>query len=602
MNKSKKTVCMALLLALVLLAVSGCGGSEPSADSAASAEKTESFSWWIPVSVDSSYMEKYQDHPGVQYVLSKPYGANGTKLALDFVVPVTGTQQENFNTLLATGDYTDIMNMSYYTGSVVDLYQDGTILDLTEYVEKYMPNYLAYLDANPDMKLTATTLVDGEAKYLRIYNYLTVPDTWGGYMYRRDWIVRYGRNPADGSAFTGGYAKWNEDGSPDTNSWSDNVVFPSGGASPVYISDWEWMLAIFADAISDQGIADGYPMSLYYPGFSETGDLVCAFGGGGAGWYKDPDNQIDFGPTTDSFRVYLECMNKWFANGWIDKAFMEHSTDMFYAIDDAKVRQGKVGLWYGSEAQEMSKMDTGDAYTSGLVAFAARQPINDLYGSDAEKLKTPYAMYQLGKEATSIAVTDKAAQKDLEALFTFFDYMYSKEGSILFTFGLDAEQVAALPAGNLYEKNGLTDGLYKTIDTADGVKYMVVSMSSDSMLEEALRPTRLFALDSVDLQAQGEDIYYDQFKYQEWLAFENTGWLTSSFTSQLSSEDATAFSKTQTRVREFLAKNVPAFITGAKSPESDADWESFVKAVGKYAPDKNCAIYQKYLDLLLSAR
>ena len=215
-----------------------------------------------------------------------------------------------------------------------------------------MPNYMDFLDANPDLKATSTNFIDGENKFiqLRIYNY-QVAEQWGGYMYRRDWIIQYGKNPKDGTAFNGEYTLKNEDGSINTDSRNDNVVFPSGGSDPVTISDWEWMLDIFKTAITKQGIDDGYCMSLYYPGFNETGTLVSSFVGGSASWYKDKENKIQYGLTGDDFKLYLQTMNQWYKNGWIDKAFPEHATDSFYTIDDAKVRQGKVGLWYGLKSQ-----------------------------------------------------------------------------------------------------------------------------------------------------------------------------------------------------------------------------------------------------------
>lgn len=65
------------------------------------------------------------------------------------------------------------------------------------------------------------------------------------------------------------------------DSWVDDVVFPSGCTDPMYISDWEWMFEIFDKAMEEQGITDGYCMSMYYPGYIANGDLVTGFGGGG---------------------------------------------------------------------------------------------------------------------------------------------------------------------------------------------------------------------------------------------------------------------------------------------------------------------------------
>ena len=168
---------------------------------------------------DSSYYTSYDENPIVKYLLSKTYGTdengNGKKIDLDFLVPATGTQKDNITTLVATGEYPDIFDMTYYPGTAVELYEEGITLDITEYVEKYMPNYMAYMEANPDFKTIASNVVDGESKILQLYAHGTiVADMWGGFMYRRDWIVKYGTNPKDGSSFSGEYTVLKEDGTP----------------------------------------------------------------------------------------------------------------------------------------------------------------------------------------------------------------------------------------------------------------------------------------------------------------------------------------------------------------------------------------------------
>ena len=595
--KKRLTTVIAVFLSLTFLMLPGCSSKDSGADG-----EDKTFSYWISASEDSSYYETYRDNPSVQYLLDHTTYENENgefNIDLEFIVPVTGSEEDNFNTLLATDEYADIMELSHYRGSIVELYEDGTILDLTEYVEKYMPNYKSWLDNNPENALTATNTVDGEKKYLQLYSYIdNVNDQYFcGFNYRRDWLVKYGTNPDNGSAFSGSFTAENPDGTPDPNSWEDNVVFPSGGAHPVYISDWEWMFEIFTAAIQDQGINDGYCISLYYPGYSETGDLVSAFGGSGSHWYKDKDDQIQFGANSENFRVYLQAMSTWYENGWIDKAFTEHSSDMFFRIDDAKVRQGKVGLWIGSDTQRLNTLDDpNDPLLEGMMIFTARQPINDIYGGAEQQNVEPYCMFQPTKEISSFAVSDKAAEKDLPALFTFFDHMYSEEGSLLKMAGLSKEQYE-VSKNELYTKSGLTDGAYYWIDTEDGQKYQYddIILADGGRLRSAIPANRIFGL-RMDLWAGREPLLQEMI--DQWDYYPATGNLPKSFTSQLSAEDAKTFSKIELQVREFMNKNTPAFINGSKDPFNDGDWDAFVDAVAKYSPDENTQIYQNLLDQL----
>ena len=604
MKLSNKVLALSLSVVMIVSAAGCSKGTIGGNDTGVSADRT--YSYWIASGEDSSYYSTYEENPGIQYLLTQSYGTdeNGKDIKVDFnfQVPVSGKQQDNFNTLLATGEYTDVLDMAFSTSSAAELYEQGIALDITEYVEKYMPNYLAFLEAHPDLKLTSTNVVDGEKKYLQLYNYNdALPYMWEGYIYRRDWLVKYGTNPQDGSSFSGEYTLTNEDGTPNIDSWVDNVIFPSGGSDPVYISDWEWMLGIFKTAIEDLKIADGYCMSLYYPGFMGAGDLVCAFGGGGPAWYKQDENTIINGADKEDFRVYLQCMNTWYKNGWIDTAFSEHATDMFYKIDQPKVFSGKVGLWCGTAATLGGRLaDPTSPYLDGYVAYFARQPINDIYGTEAQQNKTPYCMYQQSLETTSTIITDKASKKDLVALFKFLDYMYSEEGSIIKNIGLNKEQFEVTQS-EFYKTYGLTDGAYYEVTTDAGEKklQLVDTLLKDGgTLQTASKALRIAGLANMSLISHEWETDTYKHNFEEWTFYNNTGYLSTSFIAQLSSEDAATYSKIQVNSTEFMNKSIPGFVSGKKDPFNDDDWNSYVKALSKYNPDAVTKIFQALLDSL----
>lgn len=590
-----RRIIMAVAVLMLCLVITGCSNPDVAnktngLDSAATTI-TEKYSWWIGQGEDSSYYANYSQNPGVEYMLTKtwPTESGDVKIELDFMVPVTGSQADNFNTLIATDGYADIMELTYNNTPLVDLYADGIIMDLTPYVEKYMPNYLAFLEANPDLARTSKNLVDGEAKHLQLYTYADGMTAWAGYSYRRDWIVSYGKNPITGERFTGGFT-----GDPDAiiwdgDGWEDDVVFPSGGSDPIYISDWEWMFDIFTTAMEDMGITDGYCMSLYYPGYMEIGDLVCAFGGGAGHWYINDEGNVAFGASTEDFRVYLQAMNTWYQNGWIDKAFPEHTSDIFYRIDDTKVRQGKVGLWYGTQATHPGGLDLGDEFTTGMVVFPARQPINDMYGGEAQQNKQPYAYYTNSKESKGVAISSKVEGKNLEALFTMLDYRYSVEGSLLSTVGLNQAQYEETKNA-LYTQEGLTEGSYQAVELDGLTKYSFVKRIKDdgSTLVNAVRSVRIAGLTSLSLVVPDYP--------PEWVAYPATGRIPDSLKEQLSSDNVKALGKIENNIRDFMNKNVPNFIRGMKDPYSDADWEAFQNALAKYKPADATEVYQALLD------
>ena len=601
MRKRRILVVSLLIFCFIsLMLFTACGNSIKSSDS----DGVVTFSWWNANGEDSIYYSDYSENPVINYLTEyKTWGPNETKIAFDFHIPPSGTQLDNVVTMIATGDYTDIIDMSYYTrtGSVVELYEDGICMDITGYVEKYMPNYMAFLDKNPSYKITATNYVEGEARYLQIYTYQdSIPEQWGGWQYRRDWIVKYGTNPETGAQFTGGYQV-----PMDVDTWTDDVVFPSGGTDPVYISDWEWMLDIFSIAHEKEGISDGYGMSISYTGHYTTGDLVSAFGGGSSSWYMDGDT-VEFGGNSDDFRVYLQAMNTWYENGWIDEGFAENSSDIFYRIDSTSVHQGKVGLFYEAMGTLGSLLDISEGlpnnpengYTNGIMVFGASAPINDIYGGHEQQEIKPFTMYQVTQEFSSIIITDKAADKDLEVLFTFLDSLYSTEDeNVGLSFGLNKEQYD-LTQNELYTKYGLTEGAYEIVETDEGMKYKYVDLlAEDTFIRNALIMNRLNRL-NFPSKTFSTNNWVTKAATESWVKYVSTGFFKTSFHSQRTAEETKTYSKIQNNVEEFMSKNIPKFIMDLDDPFSDEQWEAYVNAIGKYKPETNVEIMQGIYDRL----
>ena len=166
-NSFKAISRLAVLLLAVLLLTVACAGETAQTGTESDNVKTVKISYWIPKGEDSSYYDSYDENPVVKYLETLTYNEN--RIDLHFLTPVAGSELDNFNTLLATEEYADIMDMSYSTVSAKELHEDGYIYDLTDYIDAYMPNYKSVLDRNPDLVPSVTTLENGERRYLGIY-------------------------------------------------------------------------------------------------------------------------------------------------------------------------------------------------------------------------------------------------------------------------------------------------------------------------------------------------------------------------------------------------------------------------------------------------
>ena len=167
--KAKKVLSLALAAATAFsaLTLSGCGSSGSS---------DNTFTWWIyATDGQGTYYTDYDDNPCVQWINHQTWDienggiaedGEGEQLTLTFQAPIAGSEQDNFNTMMSTGEYSDVIDLSMSTDTAATLVEEGVLLDITDYVEKYMPNYVAYLDKNPEQKALLThTDENGDTRY-----------------------------------------------------------------------------------------------------------------------------------------------------------------------------------------------------------------------------------------------------------------------------------------------------------------------------------------------------------------------------------------------------------------------------------------------------
>ena len=585
---------LSLVLAAVMLLgtmsmLAGCNDGDTEEDT---------FTIWMGSSVDSAYYANYGDNPIIQY-LEKKFDIN-----LEFIAPVVGNETDNFNTLIATGDYPDMMDLSFYTGTIADLYDngDGVCLDLTQLINDHMPNYKAFLEAN---KTGATAYAAVDGKYLTLNNYNSdIPQQWGGYLYRRDWLLKYGTDPVTGE----GFKSWEENGV-----YRDNVNFPDGyldkdgNENPLTVADWEWMFEQFEKCPDCQ-----YCISMGYRGYQETGEFLSAWNTGALWNTYDEDGDgvyetVKFGAGSEEFRSYMETMHSWYEKGWLDPDFATRTSDMFYQIDANTVYQGKVGAWYGTIGQAGNAIESADQpATKGIEAWGAPQP--KLTADSAD----PTVFYQDGMETTRTwMITDAIEGKNVEKFLTMLDYLCSAEGAALRTYGLNAQQMKEYDIDlSVMTENGLANGAYIMVNAAgvadeNGEYYRVddIITNDSGDLTNALNSLYFFGLgaDNAHRYTRNESRadYLKILAWDAWAKYENKGTVSNSLSAQMSSEDGQAYRNTQAAIRDYLAVEVPKFIKG-QTELNDKNWSKFQAALKTRKQEKNTQILQSVVDNALS--
>ena len=206
----KKLITMLLCMSLCLGALAGCGSNAGSASTAAGssapADKTETTQTAAPetntvasaAEEEASQEESTGDFqiaqtkdlpiadevttftmwcgapPGGASVMGSPimdYITEKTNISLELLEQNMMSADEKFNLMIASQDYPDIISgfEESYTGGAVKAYEDDVIVDLTDLMEEYAPNYMAYIQQDQE-NLRDAYNDDGQMLVMNGYN------------------------------------------------------------------------------------------------------------------------------------------------------------------------------------------------------------------------------------------------------------------------------------------------------------------------------------------------------------------------------------------------------------------------------------------------
>ena len=205
---------------------------------------------------------------------------------LEFMHPPVGSETEGFSTMLASGDYPDIIWNDYvkdhYQGGVAMAYDDGLIWDYTELVSpETTPNYWEKVMEQPYM---ARQAIDDDGRNVGLGAQVSGSENcrtcmWG-LMIRKD------------------------------------LLDEAGLDVPVTMDDWTAMLRKF----KEMGVK--YPLLLKKSGYWRSRN---AFSGA---WNVDTrnfnltaDGGVEYGPATEGYKEMLKYLHLWSSEGLINPDF-----------------------------------------------------------------------------------------------------------------------------------------------------------------------------------------------------------------------------------------------------------------------------------------
>ena len=548
---------LVMTVIMTLMVFSGCA---PATDTSApttsgtedgpttiSTEEKVTFTIWLYATPNDFYAT-YSDNPVVQYL------NNQFNVVLEFQQPAPGTEQESLSLMFGSGQFTDMIETSYYTGSINTLFKDGVIIDLAEKVAAYMPNLSDHIEADPTFR---RNIYNDEGKLLQL-QLLEGEDplAWGGLVYRKDIL----------DTMTGG-----------------NIAFPSGNEVPTTIADWEYMLPLFKTYFEAAGMQEYAPLIIPAVGYFATGELVSGFGT--SALFTVNDGKVSFGATEEGFYNYLKKMKDWFDAGFIYQDFASRTNDLFYLPNTSLTYGAAAGIWYGLSAQVGDVMSIPQ-HNLMFDVKAMPSPLDAENGITNAPNRMSFSRYPFG----GFVITSQT--QHVERLLQALDYLYAEENAYLNGIGLTGAQVAEINS-QLYILNGLEAGAYN-VDVNGRIIKSELLLSGGALASNA-EPFFNNRLPSFRLRSAFNDVVEEEAVEADriWKTFDDSENLNS-FMIRTPAEDAVYATKWPTII-DYLNTSVPAFITGSK-PLNDTTWTAFVAQLRAYGSDELAAITQATYD------
>jgi putative aldouronate transport system substrate-binding protein len=366
------------------------------------------LTYWAPMSTNVAASMKSFGEMGCYTELEKRTGIH-----LDFQHPPLLQEQDQFNLLVASGKYPDVVEFDWlhsYAGGPAKAIKDGVIIRLNDPIDQYAPNLKKVLTDHPEWRKQMVT-DEGDIYCFPFIRSDPLLLTFIGPVIRADWLDKLSLKV------------------------------------PTTLDEWHTMLKAFKDQNAN-GKGDTLPFSPWLssiPGgwgmwYAAGGFLRHAFVGAWGipmGFYQ-VNGTVMFGALQPEFQDFTQTMRGWFGEGLIDPDFPSTDQGGF----DQKVTSGRLGSMVTLGGNGIGKY-------LGLV----KDPTFKLVGA-------PYPVLKAGDKAIlgqrddayagtgSVAIT--TANKHVAETIKEIDYGYSDAGHLLFNFGIEGVSYTMESGNPLY--------------------------------------------------------------------------------------------------------------------------------------------------------
>lgn len=406
MKRFQRKAALLLAVLTMLTPLSACstaeeGGAEAPASSTeqpASSEGKEriSLTFWTGLGNKVAEQANSWDE-----IACWPYIMDKFQVDIEFIHPPLGQETENFNLMLSSKTLPDIIQSNWRTfqgGGATKAIKDGIILDLSDKMEEYAPNFMALMEEHPDWNRDAVT--DDGVYYYFPYIYQTrLANSFVGFQIRQDWLDKLDLDMPETIEDWHTVLTAFKTQDPNGNGEADEIPFlPSKSHNPNQSLS---SLAYFRLA---------YGLSAHFNGF-----------------FLDEDKNVQYTYLQPEYRDYLETMRDWYAEGLIDPEYVTSDNKVL----TAKMTSNQVGATYAG-------------YGMGFLGNWTNVMWNEKGETDYLLVGTPFPTLNGGTPNgySDPFVTDGGAAVSTscqypERAMELLDYLYSPEGHYVINFGPD---------------------------------------------------------------------------------------------------------------------------------------------------------------------
>lgn len=484
--------------------------------------------------LDSTIMDSY-DQCIMYQEMEKRTGVD-----MVFVYPPVGSETDNFNLRIATGDlpHLFIQARDRYGSKSIDEACEDWCFDFTElYNEGYAPNYKYLRDTYEDIRFD-TILDSGRLGVWWQFDYVG-SSPWSGCWVRQD------------------------------------LLDANGLELPVTIADWENVIK-----------------TLYENGGYQFLIQIGANGGGGGdldtthyffsafdtGYeFYQVDGTIKYGPMEEGYDDALAILAGYMANGWMDPDWATYDWNGHVATVADPSKYSIIGLNYGEIAQATltAKLTNPDVKWT---------PINGPKQTEDQELHL--RQYDFTTRSQYDALTTRVVDDGIEKIATMWkDYWYSQDGGDLLSMGVEGVSYE-------WDENGVAHWIYDQQDkwTRDDYEFPI-DMTDETMDFWTVYP--LFKRHNGGYLRDSAAYIMQPEVWEcitEWAKVEPTYGLPM---FSMTAEEATDYANIHTDIKTFLDESIAKVVNGQMDV---SEWATVQQTIEDMGIQDCIDIYQAALD------